>query len=206
MTPVPPVTNDLQQLEGTSRGIYQYAQGTIKDTPHVTLPYPATLSLSAPYARHRKDFIHLYLKSRKNCKYRFSNGSICGERMASVTEKYRHWMAMHAMNEVKEIESGALDISRATIITTRERLAVAKEYRVYCPYKPGCRMRQRWLVRPPGVVSHLRACANRQNIVVSLEEAKVWCNRNMALLKGDNFISGLPACYQSAIWRIHKAS
>lgn len=181
MTLVPPaVTNDFQQPEDNSWRIYQYAQGMIQDMLPVTLPYLASPLLSLPSAQPT-DFINLYLQSKDTCQYRLSNSKVCGQMMTIQNEPSCHWMAMHTMDEVMQIESGKLNISEATIITMPQRLAMAKEYRVYCPYELGCWLHQCWLVQPPGVMAHLRVCANRLNLIVSLKDAKAWCNVNMAL-------------------------
>ena len=179
------VTNVREQLEGGSKNVQRKATAD-----------PPRAHVSLPPVRVPAD---IFIKNYRWCSYTFPDGESCRARGSA-----KHWMADHAMMELKKIESGELGESQATILTTQAKRRVAQRYRVYCPYRVNCDLLPgAWLVLPLDVMNHVFWCAKRHNISMSKADAKMWRNNNMALL---NSAFSVPRCkdsWESAIWRIY---
>jgi hypothetical protein len=188
------VTNVREQLEGGSKNV----QRIRKNKQRKATADPPRAHISLPPVGVPSD---IFIKKYRWCNYIFPDGEACRDRGSA-----KHWMADHAMMELRKIESGELSESQATILTTQARRRVAQWYRVYCPYRVNCDLLpEAWLVLPSDVMTHVFWCAKRHDISMSWEDAKMWGKNNMVL--SDSAFS-VPRCkddWESAIWRIYHA-
>jgi len=79
------------------------------------------------------------------------------------------------MQELNEIEEESLELAEAGVITTPERMAAAKRYKIFCPFSGpgGCKIRGRGsLVRPESFERHVERCARMQGIHFTRKQRK----------------------------------
>ena len=161
-----------------------------------------------PAAEHILTPLDLILTEDDRCSYVSPEGEACGtKRVKESRYQARHWITCHAMEEVSQIERHHLDMAKAKIITTEQKMKTAIEYRTWCPLclqtshtKTGP---QDFYVRDDSLVRHMVGCAKKRNVELSRTNANEWVRKNMGVFRPHReFRSG----YLAAVWRIYHAS
>ena len=178
-----------------------YAHEPSEETQPVKMPHGRVSESLSPPPRI-PDVRSIYMRGDQQCRY-------CGTHFTEVKDVARHWMEGHAMGELKKIEEGRLDMSRARIITTPARMSIPGRYKIYCPNQDAgtCGMALgSYVVRPGSLKRHLLQCPDGQGFTPSEEEVDAWMSENITL---DSWHESARECknrFEAAIWMIHTAS
>jgi hypothetical protein len=136
------------------------------------------------------------------CNYVSPDGKVCSQRINYGPHRPRHWFTLHAMEELKLIESNDLDMARARIITTEARKLVASKYIARCPF---CEtVRGVYFARKESLIIHMNRCVeieNKRRTADRKISASEWVDSNMPEYDRGEFKNE----YEAAIWRLMHA-
>jgi len=206
---MPPIATNVRQMEDSRAvpTVERWMEELIPNTapelpsPDPPAPIPQEYPMPSMVVMTAED---IYLTEDGRCNYVSETGKECGEKIGRNKYGARHWLTKHAMKEVELIERGKLNMRRATIITTPEKMEMA---RVYCCFSQ-CRKRRpkTCFIRPDAVDRHLVQCAERYDMAMSRKDVKVWIRKNMELKRHTpKSTFEWQNCWEAAIWRIYQA-
>jgi len=148
----------------------------------------ASSSVSVPTMSLQKQVLSIYRTEDGGCTYISKEGDPCQKKYTLPQYAARHWMEAHAMEELEEIEEKTLALEDAIIITTPKRMAMAKKYKIFCPFSStgACKIRGRdSLVRPESFKRHMTRCAKVQAILLTKKQRQAWMKKNVACQGGN---------------------
>ena len=186
-TAVPHGATDALARMGSAK-VDNHAQGPSQEIQPAMSPPPRIIDVRG-----------IYMMGNQLCSY-------CGTYFTEAKDVARHWLEGHAMEELKEIEEGSLDMAHAIIINTPERMSMARWYKIYCPNQTTgtCKWSlERYVVRSWSLKRHLLRCPDGQGVTPSAKEVDVWIRENITLEKWRETACRGKNKFEAAIWMIH---
>jgi hypothetical protein len=146
--------------------------------------------------------VDLIMDDEGSCRYVSAEGEQCTEslRRMDKREAALHWLTSHVVKEFQGITSNNLDMSQATILHTRAKMAIAGSYIRRCPFM-GCKdSKSSFHVEAKALANHMMECAKLQAINLPEGSATRWARSAMQPLQPGGLFGNV---YEEAIWNIH---